>query len=171
MGTHRAMLFPEPAWITRFRDGLGRLETAIAGAALLLLLALVFGQILARNIFHSSIPEADILSRYMVLYIAFFGAALAVRSHRHIRLDIVAAFLSHRRVRQIRVPLYLISAAVCTLFARAAARFWYDDWQYVADNERWSSILALITPFGFGLLALNFLLAALFINPEGHVDK
>jgi TRAP-type C4-dicarboxylate transport system permease small subunit len=165
------MLLPEPAWVTRFRDGLSRLETAIAGAALLLLLALVFGQILARNILHSSIPEGDILSRYMVLYIAFFGAALAVRSHRHIRLDIVAAFLSHRRVHQIRTPLYLISAAVCALFAQAAARFWYDDWQYVADNERWSSILALITPFGFGLLALNFLLAALFVNPEGHVDK
>jgi TRAP-type C4-dicarboxylate transport system permease small subunit len=165
------MLLPEPDWITRFRDGLSRLETAIAGTALLLLLVLVFGQILARNFFHSSIPEADILSRYMVLYIAFFGAALAVRSHRHIRLDIVAAFLSHRHIRQIRMPLYLISAAVCAVFAEAAIRFWYDDWQYVADSERWSSILALITPFGFGLLALNFLLAAVFINPEGHVDK
>jgi TRAP-type C4-dicarboxylate transport system permease small subunit len=165
------MLFPESVWITRFRDGLSRLETTIAGTSLLLLLGLVFGQILARNFLHSSIPAADILSRYLVLYVAFFGAALAVRSHRHIRLDIVAAFLSHRRIVQIRTPLYLISAAVCAVFARAAARFWYDDWQYVADNERWSSILALITPFGFGLLALNFLLAALFIRPEGHVDK
>lgn len=165
------MLLPEPAWITRFRDGLSRLETAIAGSALLLLLALVFGQILARNFLHSSIPAADILSRYLVLYIAFFGAALAVRSHRHIRLDIVAAFLSHSRILQIRSPLYLISAAVCAMFAQAAGRFWYDDWQYVSDHERWSSILALITPFGFGLLALNFLLAALFIRPEGHVNK
>lgn len=165
------MLLPEPAWITRFRDGLSRLETAIAGSALLLLLALISGQILVRNFLHSSIPAADILSRYLVLYIAFFGAALAVRSHRHIRLDIVAAFLSHSRILQIRSPLYLISAAVCAVFAQAAGRFWYDDWQYVADHERWSSILALITPFGFGLLALNFLLAALFIRPEGHVNK
>ena len=165
------MLLPEPAWLTRFRDGLRRLETAIAGTALLLLLSLVFGQILARNFLHSSIPAADILSRYMVLYVAFFGAALAVRSHRHIRLDIVAAFLSHRHILQIRIPLYLISTAVCAVFAQAAGRFWYDDWQYVADNERWSSILALITPFGFGLLAVNFLLAAVFIHPEGHLDK
>jgi TRAP-type C4-dicarboxylate transport system permease small subunit len=165
------MPLPEPAWITRFRDGLGRLETAIAGTALLLLLALVFGQILARNIFHSSIPEADILSRYLVLYVAFFGAALAIRGHRHIRLDIVAAMLSHRRINQLRTPLYLLSCAVCIVFARAASRFWYDDWQYVADNERWSSILALITPVGFGLLALNFLLAALFVHSEGPHDK
>jgi TRAP-type C4-dicarboxylate transport system permease small subunit len=165
------MLFPEHAWITRFRDGLGRLETTIAGVALLLLLALVFGQILARNLLHSSIPAADILSRYLVLYVGFFGAALAVRTHRHIRLDIVAAFLSHRRIHQIRAPLYLISAVVCAVFAQAAGRFWYDDWQYVADNERWSSILALITPLGFALLSLDFLLAAVFIRPEDHVDK
>jgi TRAP-type C4-dicarboxylate transport system permease small subunit len=165
------MLFTEPLWITRFRDGLNRLESTMAGMALLLLLALVFGQILARNFLHSSIPEADILSRYLVLYVAFFGAALAVRSHRHIRLDIVAALLTRRQIHLIRTPLYLISAAVCALFARAAGRFWYDDWQYVADTERWSSILALVTPVGFALLALNFLLAALFIRPEGHVDK
>jgi TRAP-type C4-dicarboxylate transport system permease small subunit len=165
------MPFTEPAWITRFRDGLNRLETSIAGISLLLLLTLVFGQILARNFLHSSIPEADILSRYLVLYVAFFGAALAVRSHRHIRLDIVAALLPHHQILRIRGPLYLISTVVCTLFAQAAARFWYDDWQHVADNERWSSIMALVTPFGFALLALNFLLAALFIRPEGHLDK
>jgi TRAP-type C4-dicarboxylate transport system permease small subunit len=165
------MPFTEPAWITRLRDGLNRLETTIAGVALLLLLSLVFGQILARNFFHSSIPEADILSRYLVLYVAFFGAALGVRSHRHIRLDIVAALLSHRQIRQLRMPLYLISAVVCGMFAHAAGRFWYDDWQYVSENERWSSILALVTPFGFGLLTLNFVLAALFTRPEGHLDK
>jgi hypothetical protein len=45
----------------------------------------------------------------------------------------------------------------------AAIRFWYDDWQYVAEHERWSSILALITPFGFGLLTLHFLLGGLFV--------
>lgn len=165
------MPFTEPVWITRFRDGLNWLETTVAGISLLLLLSLVFGQILARNFFHSSIPSADILSRYLVLYVAFFGAALAVRGHRHIRLDIVATLLSHRQILLIRMPLYLISTAVCVAFAYAAGRFWYDDWQYASDNELWSSILALITPVGFWLLALNFLLAALFIRPEGHVDK
>jgi hypothetical protein len=47
----------------------------------------------------------------------------------------------------------------------AAIRFWYDDWQYVAEHERWSSVLALITPFGFFLLSLHFLLGGLFIQP------
>ena len=144
------------------------METVVAGISLLLLLALVFGQVLARNLIDSSIPTADILSRYLVLYIGFFGAALAVDTHRHIKLDVVATVLTMEQIHRLRSPLYLISSAVCAVFAWAAARFWYDDWQYVAEHERWSSILALITPFGFSLLALNFLLSGLFIAAHSN---
>lgn len=161
------MILPEPAWVTGLRHGLARMETFIAGTSLLLLLALIFGQVLARNFFDASIPAADILARYMVLYVTFFGASLAVGSHRHIRLDVVAACLPTDHAHKLRPPLYLISAIMCAVFAWAAGRFWYDDWQYVADHERWSSILALITPFGFGLLSLNFLLCGLFLPEQG----
>jgi TRAP-type C4-dicarboxylate transport system permease small subunit len=156
------MLVPEPAWISNFRHALLRMETLVAAGSLLLLLALIFGQVLARNFFDSSIPSADILSRYLVLYVTFFGAALAVDYDKHIRLDVIAACLPLERCRKFRPPLYLISAVVCAIFAWAAGRFWYDDWQYVAEHERWASILALVTPLGFGLLSLNFLLSGLF---------
>jgi len=162
------VILPEPHAINRLRHALTRMETAIAGTAFLLLLALVFGQVLARNFFASSIPGADILSRYLVLYVTFFGAALAVESHRHIRLDVVATCLSERTRDMLRCPLYLLSSVLCAVFAWAAWRFWYDDWQYVAEHERWSSILALITPFGFCLLAFNFLIAGLFIASPAH---
>jgi TRAP-type C4-dicarboxylate transport system permease small subunit len=163
------MLPSEPHWVTGLRHALMRMETFMAGTSLLLLLSLIFGQVLARNFFSSGIPHADILSRYMVLYVAFFGAALAVEQHKHIRIDIVAAFLDAHRIRQLRAPLYLISALLCTVMTWAAIRFWYDDWQYVAEHERWSSILALITPFGFSLLSLHFLLGGLFARPPDHV--
>ncbi|MGB5605171.1 MAG: TRAP transporter small permease subunit, partial [Gammaproteobacteria bacterium] len=76
------MLPTEPESVTNLRHALIRMETFMAGASLLLLLALVFGQVVARNIFNSGIPAADILSRYMVLYVTFFGAALAVEYHK-----------------------------------------------------------------------------------------
>ena len=161
------MILPEPHAINRLRHALTRMEAAIAGTAFLLLLALVFGQVLARNFFDSSIPGADILSRYLVLYVTFFGAALAVETHRHISLDVVASFMPEKMLDIVRCPLYLHSYLLCTVFAWAEWRFWYEDWQYVAENERWSSILALITPFGFCLLAFNFLLAGLFITTPG----
>jgi TRAP-type C4-dicarboxylate transport system permease small subunit len=165
------MLPSEPHWITSFRHALARMETFMAGTSLLLLLALVFGQVLARNFFDTGIPHADILSRYMVLYVAFFGAALAVERHKHIRIDLVTAIIDPDRISKLRSPLYLISSVLCGVMTWAAMRFWYDDWQYVAEHERWSSVLALITPFGFSLLSLHFLLGALFLQPPDHVNE
>jgi len=156
------MLPVEPYWITALRHALIRMETFMAGGSLLLLLAVIFGQVLVRNFLDSSIPHADILSRYLVLYVTFFGAALAIESHRHIRIDVVAACMKPERICLLRPPLYLISAGLCATLTWAAMRFWYDDWQYVAEHERWASILALITPFGFFLLTLHFLLGGLF---------
>lgn len=156
------MLLTEPLWLKNFRHALVRMEGFMAGASLLLLLSLVFGQVLARNFFHSGIPHADILSRYMVLYVAFFGAVLAVERNKHIRIDVVAACMKPERIRLLHPPLYLISSVLCGIMTWAAMRFWYDDWQYVAEHERWTSILALITPFGFFLLSLHFLLGGLF---------
>lgn len=156
----------EPAWVTSLRHALIRMEKIIAGSALLLLLALVFGQVLARNLFETSIPVADILSRYLVLYITFFGATLAIESQRHIKLDVVAVFMKPANIRLLKPPLYLIGAILCAVLAWAASRFWYDDWQYIAEHERWSSVLALVTPLGFLLLALHFLIGGLFTPAE-----
>ncbi len=155
----------EPGWVTSLRDSLVRLDGFMASLSLLLLLLLVIGQVLLRNLFDGGIPHADILSRYLVLYVTFFGAALAIEEHRHIRIDVVAILFKPERLQALRRPLYLISAIICVILTRAAIRFWYDDWQYVAEHERWSSILALITPFGFGLLSLHFLLGALYPKP------
>ena len=141
------------------------MDKLMAGSALMILLFLVFGQVIARNFFHSSIPHADMVSRYMVLYVTFFGAALAIEHHKHIRIDVVAACMQPEQILKLRPPLYLISAVICGVLAWAGARFWYDDWQYVADHERWGSILALIMPFGFSLLSLHFLIGGLFTPP------
>jgi len=156
------MLLNEPQLVSNFRHALIRMEAFMAGASLLLLLGLVFGQVVARNFFHSGIPNAELLSRYMVLYVAFFGAVLAVEGSKHIRIDVVAACMKPENIRRLQPPLYLISSILCGIMTWAAIRFWYDDWQYAAEHERWSSILALITPFGLFLLSLHFLLGALF---------
>jgi len=156
----------EPAWIISLRHALARMERFIAGSALLLLLLLVFGQVLARNLFETSIPVADILSRYLVLYVTFFGAAMAIERQRHIKLDVIAICTKPATIRLLKPPLYLISAILCAVLAWAATRFWYDDWQYIAEHERWSSILALITPLGFVLLTLHFLIGGLFTSDK-----
>jgi len=156
------MPFTEPAPVRKLRHALTRLDSFMAGAALFLLLVLVCTQVVLRNLFESGVPNLEILARYLVLYITFFGAALAIERHRHIRIDAIAACVDMQQVRRLRPPLYLISTTICATLAWSAMRFWYDDWQYVAAHERWASVLALITPFGFCLLAVHFLLGGLF---------
>lgn len=143
----------------RIRRLLTRAETAIAGLSLLTLIALTLAQILARNLLDSGLPTADTLTRHLVLYIAFFGAALGTDSQRHIRVDALATWLPDTWLAYLHRPLNAVAAAVCAALTQAAARFWLDEWQHVAAAERWQALASLIIPVGFGLLALHFLLA------------
>lgn len=147
--------------LPRFRRLLTRMETALAGLSLLLLVGLTLAQIVARNVFATGLPAADTLTRHLVLYITFFGAALAADAQRHIRIDTLAAWLPEGWLARLHRPLNSIAMLVCAAFAHAAARFWLDEWRHVADPERWQTALNLIIPVGFGLLALHFLLAVL----------
>ncbi|HFD79376.1 MAG TPA: TRAP transporter small permease [Gammaproteobacteria bacterium] len=151
--------------LQRLHDHLVRLESWLAAGSLLLLLLLTLLQILARNLFDAGLAGADTLTRYLVLYVTFFGAALAVGRNRHIRIDLACTLLSPTAMRRLYRPLRAIAALVCALFCVAAIRFWQDDWLYSPADERWLVLVSLVIPLGFGLLTLEFLLAAI-IGPE-----
>ncbi len=145
----------------RFRELLIRTETWLAAGSLLLLLLLSLIQILARNLFDSGLAGADTLTRYLVLYVTFFGAALAVSRNRHIKIDVCCNFLSAPMLRRLYRPIRAIAAAICAFFADAAIRYWFDEWQYAPDHEHWLVMVGLVVPAGFCLLTLEFILAAL----------
>ena len=156
--------------LVRSKRLLTRVETALAGLSLLLMVTLTLVQILARNLFESGLPMADAITRHMVLYVAFFGAALAADAQRHIRIDVVSAWLSQEWLDRLSRPLHALACIVCLIMTQAAARFWIDEWQYAAVNERWQALFTLILPVGFGLLSLHFLLAAI-LGPERRAPR
>lgn len=145
-----------------FREILIRLESWLAAGSLLLLLLLSLVQIIARNLFDAGFAEADTLTRYLVLYVTFFGATLAVERNRHIKIDICCSFLSPATLARLYRPMRALAALVCALLADAAIRYWIDGWQYAPEHERWLVLVGLVIPAGFCLLTLQFLLAALF---------
>ena len=149
---------------------LGRLEAFIAGSCLLLLLFLSLSQIVARNFFDTGFPWADTLSRHLVLYVTFFGAALAVREDRHIRIDLVIPWSSDRLRHVLYRVFYIMGAVITGFLCYAAIRFWQSEWEFAVAGERWSVILGLVLPFGFGLLAFHFILLAFGITGtrRGH---
>ncbi|WP_455234398.1 TRAP transporter small permease [Thiogranum longum] len=152
--------------LKQFRYGLIQLESWMAAASLFLLLALAIAQIVARNFFDAGIPDADTLTRYLVLYVTFFGAAVAVDRDRHIRIDIGCALLSPAILRVLYRPMRLIAALVCAFLGSAAIRFWRDEWLYAPEHEHWQVIAGLIIPVGFILLAVQFLVTAVLGRDE-----
>jgi TRAP-type C4-dicarboxylate transport system permease small subunit len=150
------------AILKSFREILIQLETWLAAGSLLLLLLLALVQILARNLFDAGISEADTLTRYLVLYVTFFGATLAIERNRHIKIDVCSSFLSPATLSVLYRPMRALAALVCALFTDAAIRYWIDSWQYAPEHERWLALVGLVIPTGFCLLTLQFLLATLF---------
>ncbi len=143
-----------------------QLETWLAAGSLLLLLLLALLQILARNLFDAGFATADTLSRYLVLYVMFFGAALAVERDRHIRIDVACSFLSRATLNRLYRPMHALAALVCVFLTDAAIRYWRDAWLYAPEHERWLVLVGLVIPAGFGLLTLHYLLAT-WLGPDG----
>lgn len=142
------------------------IERALAVLALALLLILAVVQILARNLFDTGYPRVEAMSRGLVLYVMLLGAVLAVEKERHIRLDLLHHWLPNAGSR-LYCWLQAVSAVVCGLFTHAAARFWWGEWQYTPDAERWAVWFALILPAGFALLTLHFTINAIQGNDAG----
>lgn len=152
--------------IKRLHNWLIQLETWLAAGSLFLLLVLALLQILARNLFDAGIAEADTLTRYLVLYVTFFGAAVAVQRDRHIKIDVCCTLLSPATLRKLYRPTQGLAGLVCAFFADAAIRYWRDEWLYAPDHERWLVLVGLVIPVGFVLLAIQFALAAILGREE-----
>lgn len=100
----------------------------------------------------------DVVTRHLLLYIAFFGASLAVRQRGHIKIEVLSRLFKGSAGERLRIFLNLVSFVTCIFLMRAAWRF------LLAESEgggmlygsipSWVGIL--IVPVGFGLLAFHF---------------
>ena len=152
--------------LKRLRTLLARVEAWIAAGSLLLLLLLALLQVFARNLFDTGFATADTLGRFLVLYVLFFGAGLAVEHERHIRIDVACSFLSARALNRLYRPMRAVTAVVCLFFTVAAVRYWRDAWMYAPVGELWLVLVGLVIPAGFALLTLQDLLAVLLGRSE-----
>jgi TRAP-type transport system small permease protein len=142
-------------WKAKLEFYLTNAEGIIATAGLVMLLVLSLAEIGARNFFHTAIPGAEILDRYLVLWVSFIGAVLAVRE-RHIKIDAVAVWLPEAWRRKLERPIFVFSAVVCGFLFWAAVRFWREEWAHAATAEKWVAALGLIIPLSFFLLTVQF---------------
>jgi TRAP-type C4-dicarboxylate transport system permease small subunit len=157
--------------IERLLRGLHRAEDWLLAGLLGVLLLLSVVQIALRIFFDTGLEWAEPVSRMGVLWLALFGALGAARAHRHIAIDALPRLLPPAIRRAAWVVTQLATATVCGLLA------WYGWGMFQMEREApslfvegiasWWPMLAF--PFGFGLLALRFVVSA-FLAPPDHPE-
>jgi len=153
--------------LPRWRRGLHAIEDVVRTTLLLGLLGLAVSQIVLRVAFDTGLLWSEPVSRLMVLWLALLGGLSATREQRHIAIDAFPRLLP----RPARVVAWWLAqagaAVICGLLT------WYSIGMIELELEaptylvgrfpNWIGMLVL--PFGFGLMALRFLLAA-FAGPD-----
>lgn len=148
-------------FLLRTKANLIRIEKVLAASCLLALLLLSLSQVILRNLFDIGFSNIDVITRHLVLFVTFMGAALVSEGNNHIKIDCVTATIKETTRQKLKKPLLIISSLVCAIFFWYALQFWLDEKTYTPDNEKLALYLALILPFGFFTLSLHFLLLSL----------
>ena len=139
----------------------------ISGWMLVILLGtmilMAFGQVVLRNIFHSSIEWADVFLRHLVLWVGYFGAVIATGEGRHLKIEFINKIVPVKVRKIFFIITNFFAAAVCYLLMQAAISF-------VQLEKESASILLLnqptwyfitIIPVGYAMISFRFVIHAL----------
>jgi len=106
---------------------------------------------------YSSVWGEEIV-RYAFIYLAWIGAAAAVRERAHIRIDVIMHYVGPR----LKAALYILGDLVMAAVA-VVALYW--SWETVLVSAKFGSVSAglrvsmvwflLAVPVGFGLMLLR----------------
>lgn len=146
-------------------------EGALLVAILTVMAALAVLQVLLRQFFSTGLLWADTLSRHLVLWVGFLGAAVAAAEGKHFAWE-AASHAPGRRGTLMRLAANLLAAAACWFLMRAALEFLHEEraaetvlfTAFGVPAPAWA--FAVIVPLGFGLVLLHSLLRALLAAAE-----
>lgn len=142
------------------KSRLGRIEDALAVAAILLMAVLPVLEIVLRSAFHTGIPGSTAVVQHLMLWVGFLGAMLAAREGRHLNVAAAAESLPPGS----RTAVNRITAAVS---AAVAASLAYASWQFVRSEMESPGRIGgavpmwmaeAILPAAFAVVALRFVL-------------
>lgn len=152
--------------LKRFESGLAFVEKAFLVAFLTVMVLLSFAQVVMRQTMGTGLLWGDTLSRHMVLWVGFLGAALAAAEGKHFAWETAVAALKGKPQAVARTFASLSCVVIAILLARASWMFFVDDRASgnvlftVAGHSVPSWAYSMVYPGGFALLALHFFIAA-----------
>ena len=104
-------------------DKINRLEQVLIATLLLAMILMAFVQIVLRKFFATGIDWGDALVRYLVVWVGFSGAAIAVKEGKHITIDVLSHALGAVSQRVLQGISNICSAAICGMLTWASIKF------------------------------------------------
>lgn len=149
-------------WVVTLDNGLEKIERFLAAMLYLLLIGMISFTIVARNLFHFSPQRLLELAPTVVLWLALVGATLALKHHRHIKIELMLRLLPKKTRLAAMVLTNLFAMIVTGLLAWAAVPFVLNE---AALFGRWGWVAACFPVF-FGVAFFRF-----FIELLGLMQK
>lgn len=143
----------------RFETGYVRLNQALIGLMMAAMFVLVFTNVVTRYGFGFSIAWADEVASFLMIWVTFLGAGLALREGRHVAIDLVQDRLPEGARRALRRALALAILAFLALLVWFGIQFVVFGWRsvtFVTQIPRGIPYLAL--PIGCATFAIHLLL-------------
>jgi TRAP-type C4-dicarboxylate transport system permease small subunit len=139
---------------------ISRLEQILIAALLTVMILMAFSQIVLRNFFATGIAWGDSLVRYLVVWVGFIGAAIAVKEDKHITIDVLSRQITRVGESTIQAISHFSSAVICGLLTWAGIKFIWLEAQMGGtaffNLPVW--VPELIIPVTFGLMSLRYTL-------------
>jgi TRAP-type C4-dicarboxylate transport system permease small subunit len=149
--------------IVSFDRGLCATNKAVLAALLAIMATLVFGNVVLRYVFGVSLSWVEELTRYMMIWLAWLGAGLALREGAHIAIDTLQRALPERAALIMRTIVVLIMAVFFGALVWLGWRYAMFAWrQETAVLRLPAGLVYLAIPAGSLLMLLHLALTARF---------
>jgi TRAP-type C4-dicarboxylate transport system permease small subunit len=149
--------------ILRLRQGL-ELLMALGLAGMVLL---VFGNVVLRYAFDSSITVSEELSRWLFIWVTFLGAVVALQRHAHLGTDAFVEMLPPGGQRACRVVAGLLMLGTVALLLQGAWTQMKINAEVTAPSSGWPVSIVHAAAVVFAVLALALLVRGLWQDLSG----
>jgi len=150
-----------------FERVLVTLNRWIVIAMMAVMVLLVFMNVVSRYIFNHSIIWAEEVSQYLMVWVAFLGAGLALRQGRHVAVEMLQDRLpatARRMTRHLVALLLIVFMGILTVLGFQFAHFAWDQETPVLNIP--TGIPYLAVPIGALLLGIHF-----FFLYRAYIDR
>jgi TRAP-type transport system small permease protein len=156
--------------VERIADLYCKFLEALIAVALMVMVALVFGNVVLRYVFNSGITVSEEVSRWLFVWVTFLGAVIALRHHAHLGTDALVGRLPPLGKKVCFVIGHLLMLYVCFLLFRGSLEQTKINMQSLAPSTQLPVAIVYASGMVFAVSAGFMLLLDLWLLLSGRVS-